>query len=102
MWMVRITSLQVSLQKEACLKRASFIRSCIASAVLVAGSVAPLALAGPAVAADQCQHFTHSHYHFPYAHRDTHRYDGSHWHYDQRHWHHYYNVTHTTPYEKRC
>ena len=61
-----------------------------------------LALGQPAEAANACQHFTHPHYHFPFAHRDTHRYDGSHWHYDQYHYHHYFNENHNTPYEKRC
>lgn len=63
---------------------------------------APLVFAAPAQASNECQHFTHTHYHFPYAHRDSHRYDGSHWHYDNFHYHHYYNENHTTPYEKKC
>lgn len=74
--------------------------SAAALAVLVA---APVFMSDEsAQAADRCQHYTHKRCHFPYAHCDTHRYDGSHWHYDQYHYHHYYNVTHTTPYEKRC
>lgn len=80
------------------------LRRHAASAAALAGLIAaPVFMSDePAQAADRSQHFTHKHYHFPYAHYDTHRYDGSHWHYDQYHYHHYYNVTHTTPYEKRC
>lgn len=77
-------------------------RTAGALAALLGAALGPVAMSVPAQAANDCQHFTHKHYHFPYAHYDTHRYDGSHWHYDQYHYHHYYNETHTTPYEKRC
>lgn len=70
--------------------------------VLAAAALSPLVAMPAAEAANDCQHFTHTHYHFPYAHRDEHRYDGSHFHYDQFHYHHYNDTTHTTPYEKRC
>lgn len=85
------------------MRTADKARRAIASAALIAAAAGPITLAvSPANAADDCQHFTHRHYHFPYAHYDTHEYHGSHWHWDQRHYHHYYNATHTTPYEKRC
>ncbi len=84
------------------MRRTLSSRKILASAALLAASVGPLAIASPAQAANQCEHFTHRHYHFPYAHYDEHRYDGSHFHYDNYHYHHYKNTTHNTPYEKRC
>lgn len=51
---------------------------------------------------DRCEQYSYAHYHFPYAHDDWHRYDGSHFHYDNTHQHHYSNTTHNTLYEKRC
>ena len=56
-----------------------------------------------AEAANACQHYTHTHYHFPYNHRDTHRYDGAHNHGDV-HYHHYNNLQHSDEpyYHKNC
>lgn len=52
-------------------------------------------------AADNCQHFTHSHYHFPYAHYDEYLYQG-HGLIGGSHYNYYHNTYHGDFIQKFC
>jgi len=55
----------------------------------------------PVQAADNCQHSTHKHYHFPYAHDDNHQYNGRS-NQGGTDTHFYRNTTHADNYSKNC
>ena len=57
--------------------------------------------ATPIDAADNCQHFTHSHYHFPYAHYDEYVYQG-HRNIQGSHYNDYHNTYHGDFLAKFC
>lgn len=76
----------------------------LASSVVAVGLMTGGAMAvavTPAAAANNCQHYSHWHYHFPYAHDDYHRYDGRSNLYNT-HTHFYRNTTHSDNYSKNC
>jgi hypothetical protein len=78
-------------------------------AAILAAVVLALALAygvmvrgaQPAQAANNCQPFSHYHYHFPTAHNDYWHYHGS-WNDGTGHFHSYHNHTHGLSYFPQC
>jgi opacity protein-like surface antigen len=78
------------------------MRLAVVASTALAFAVSAVPSASSVAAADNCQHFSHTHYHFPYAHRDNYDNTGQAWYSNGEHWHEYHNTTHDDWFWKAC